>query len=150
MVDITSLKARLARLRLSSNIAEEAKHDRRLEDPVTAERRKKKKLKKAALDPYNEYTKNTGGKRKKKNKLTRSDQKRNAALGSYKAYHKKQDLVADENKRNTKLQKKKKKKKRAPRVSDTEKSLRERESPGVSQETWDELDQYPELMSDPE
>ena len=29
-----------------------------------------------AQDPYNEYTTNTGGKRKKKNKLTRSDQKR--------------------------------------------------------------------------
>jgi len=76
MVDITSLKARLARLRLASDIQEEAKHDRRLEDPVIAERRKKKKQKKAAQDPYNEYTKNTGDKRKKKNKLTRSDQKR--------------------------------------------------------------------------
>ena len=43
---ITSLKARLARLRLGSE------------------------------EPYNEYTKNTGDKRKKKNKLTRSDQKR--------------------------------------------------------------------------
>ena len=46
MVGITSLKARLARLRLGSE------------------------------EPYNEYTKNTGDKRKKKNKLTRSDQKR--------------------------------------------------------------------------
>ena len=77
MVDITSLKVRLARLRLASDIQEEAKHDRRLEDPVTTERKKfKKKTKKAAQDPYNEYTKNIGGKRKKKNKLTRSDQKR--------------------------------------------------------------------------
>ena len=32
--------------------------------------------KKASQDPYSEYTKNTGGKRKKNNKLTRSDQKR--------------------------------------------------------------------------
>ena len=49
MVDITSLKARLARLRLASDIQEEAKHDRRLEDPVTTERKKfKKKTKKAA------------------------------------------------------------------------------------------------------
>ena len=135
MVDITSLKVRLARLRLGSEF--EDKHPE-LADPVTIERKKKKKQKKAAQDPYNEYTKNTGGKRKKKNKLTRSDQKRG-----------KQDLVADENRRNTKLQKKKKKKK-IPRVSDTEKSLREREMPGVSQDTWDELDSYPELMSDPE
>ena len=235
MVDITSLKARLARLRLSSNIAEEAKHDRRLEDPVTTER-KKKKQKKAAQDPYNEYTKNTGGKRKKKNKLTRSDQKRGKRTkkwsfddetkslerdldvitspadydatvkeiderATYKKKYgedpvdrkrklnkkrtnqtkkatqdlgygdytkntggkrkkknkltrsdqkrgKKQDLVADENRRNTKLQKKKKKKK-IPRESDANVSLRERESPGVSQKTWDELDQYPEFMSDP-
>ena len=29
-----------------------------------------------AQDPYNQYTKNTGGKRKKNNKLTRSDKKR--------------------------------------------------------------------------
>ena len=170
MVDITSLKARLARLRLASDIQEEAKHDRRLEDPVTTERKKfKKKTKKAAQDPYNEYTTNTGGKRKKKNKLTRSDQKRGSLDEGYGDYTKntggkrkkknkltrsdqkrgKQDLVADENRRNTKLQKKKKKKK-IPRVSDTEKSLREREMPGVSQDTWDELDSYPELMSDPE
>ena len=135
MVGITSLKARLARLRLGSEFEDK---NPELADPVTIDRKKKKKQKKAAQDPYNEYTKNTGGKRKKKNKLTRSDQKRG----------KKQDLVADENKRNTKLQKKKKKK--TPRVSDTEKSLRERESPGVSQKTWDELDQYPEFMSDPE
>ena len=174
MVDITSLKVRLARLRLGSEF--DNKHPE-LADPVTIER-KKKKQKKAAQDPYNEYTKNTGGKRKKKNKLTRSDQKRNAAkkkkksqfinsselvrkdllLDAKKKKNKltrsdqkrgKQDLVADENRRNTKLQKKKKKK-RAPRVSDTEKSLREREMPGVSQDTWDELDSYPELMSDPE
>ena len=73
MVDITSLKARLARLRLGSEF--EDKHPE-LADPVTIDRKKKKKQKKAAQDPYNEYTKNTGGKRKKKNKLTRSDQKR--------------------------------------------------------------------------
>ena len=47
----TSIKARLGRLRLSSNIGcKRHKHDRRLEDPVTTER-KKKKTKKAALDP---------------------------------------------------------------------------------------------------
>jgi len=73
MVDITSLKVRLARLRLGSEF--EDKHPE-LADPVTIERKKKKKQKKASKDPYNEYTKNTGGKRKKVNKLTRSDQKR--------------------------------------------------------------------------
>ena len=73
MVDITSLKARLARLRLGSEFEDK---NPELEDPVTTDRKKKKKQKKAAQDPYNEYTKNTGGKRKKKNKLTRSDQKR--------------------------------------------------------------------------
>jgi hypothetical protein len=98
MVDITSLKARLARLRLGSEFDDKNPD---LADPVTIERKKKKKQKKAAQDPYNEYTKNTGDKRKKKNKLKRSDQKRG----------KKQDLVADENKRNMKFQKKKKKKK---------------------------------------
>ena len=72
MVDITSLKARLARLRLGSEFEDK---NPELADPVTEER-KKKKQKKAAQDPYNEYTTNTGGKRKKKNKLTRSDQKR--------------------------------------------------------------------------
>lgn len=138
MVDITSLKARLARLRLGSEFEDK---NPELRDPASDDldkKRGKKKQKKAAQDPYSEYTKNTGGKRKKKNKLTRSDQKRG----------KKQDLVADENKRNTKLQKKKKKKK-VTRESDANVSLRERESPGVSQETWDELDQYPEFMSDP-
>ena len=78
MVDITSLKVRLARLRLGSEF--EDKHPE-LADPVTIERKKKKKQKKAAQDPYNEYTKNTGGKRKKKNKLTRSDQKRGRLAG---------------------------------------------------------------------
>ena len=74
MVDITSLKVRLARLRIGSEF--EDKHPE-LEDPVTTERKKfKKKQKKAAQDPYNQFTKNTGGKRKKKNKLTRSDKKR--------------------------------------------------------------------------
>jgi hypothetical protein len=73
MVDITSLKARLARLRLGSEF--EDKHPE-LADPVTIDRKKKKKQKKASKDPYNEYTKNTGGKRKKNNKLKRSDQKR--------------------------------------------------------------------------
>ena len=172
MVDITSLKARLARLRLGSEF--EDKHPE-LRDPASDDlekKRGKKKAKKASKDKekvrgsynrtkrqegstqdykksgFGEYTKNTGDKRKKKNKLKRSDQKRNAALGSYKAYHKKQDLVADENKRNTKFQKKKKKKK-VTRESDANVSLRERESPGVSQKTWDELDQYPEFMSDP-
>ncbi len=75
MVDITSLKARLARLRLGSELDD----DPRLEDPAKRDldkKRGKKKQKKAAQDPYSEYTKNTGGKRKKNNKLTRSDQKR--------------------------------------------------------------------------
>ena len=73
MVDITSLKARLARLMHGSEFDDKNPD---LADPVTVERKKKKKQKKAAQDPYNQYTKNTGGKRKKKNKLTRSDQKR--------------------------------------------------------------------------
>ena len=71
MVDITSLKARLAKLRLGSEFDD--KHPD-LADPVTKER--KKKQKKAAQDnPYNQYTKNPN-KRKKNNKLTRSDKKR--------------------------------------------------------------------------
>ena len=76
MVDITSLKARLARLRLGSEF--EDKHPE-LRDPASDtldKKRGKKKQKKASKDPYSEYTKNTGGKRKKNNKLTRSDQKR--------------------------------------------------------------------------
>ena len=96
MVDITSLKARLARLRLGSEFDDKNPD---LADPVTVER-KKKKAKKASKDKekvrgsynrtkrqegstqsykksgFGEYTKNTGDKRKKKNKLTRSDQKR--------------------------------------------------------------------------
>ena len=84
MVDITSLKARLARLRLGSEFDD--KHPD-LADPVTKERKDKKtktlsgwsygrdaKVRKAQ-DPYNEYTKNPN-KRKKNNKLTRSDKKR--------------------------------------------------------------------------
>ena len=78
MVGITSLKARLARLRLGSEFEDK---NPELADPVTIDRKKKKKQKKAAQDPYNEYTKNTGGKRKKKNKLTRSDQKRGKKRG---------------------------------------------------------------------
>ena len=62
-------------------------------------------------------------------------------------YESEQNLVEDENKRNMKFQKKKKKKQ--PYVTDTEKSLREREYPNISQDVWDELDSYPELMSDP-
>ena len=75
MVDITSLKARLARLRLGSEF--EDKHPE-LRDPASdslEKKRGKKKQKKAAQDPYNQYTKNPN-KRKKNNKLTRSDQKR--------------------------------------------------------------------------
>ena len=75
MVDITSLKVRLARLRLGSELDD----DPRLVDPAKRDldkKRGKKKQKKASKDPYSEYTKNTGGKRKKNNKLTSSDQKR--------------------------------------------------------------------------
>ena len=76
MVDITSLKARLARLRLGSEFEDK---NPELRDPASdsldKKRGRKKKQKKAAQDPYNEYTKNTN-KRKKNNKLTRSDQKR--------------------------------------------------------------------------
>ena len=85
MVDITSLKARLARLRLGSEFEDK---NPELADPVTIERKKKKKQKKAAQDPYNEYTKNTDGKRKKKNKLTRSDQKRGSLDAGYGDYTK--------------------------------------------------------------
>ena len=83
MVDITSLKARLAKLRLGSELDD----DPRLEDPSKADldrKRGKKKQKKAAQDPYNQYTKNPDGKRKKKNKLTRSDQKRARAAPKFK------------------------------------------------------------------
>ena len=100
MVDITSLKVRLARLRLGSEF--EDKHPE-LKDPASDsldKKRGKKKAKKASKDKekvrgsynrtkrqegstqdykklgFGEYTKNTGDKRKKKNKLTRSDQKR--------------------------------------------------------------------------
>ena len=72
MVDITSLKVRLARLRLGSEFEDK---NPELADPVTIDRKKKKKQKKAAQDPYNQYTKNPN-KRKKNNKLKRSDQKR--------------------------------------------------------------------------
>jgi len=135
MVDITSLKVRLARLRLASELDD----DPRLEDPAkrdldkkrgkkrkaqlddwedqevrdseqaeneslaqedAAEFAPKKKTKKASKDPYSEYTKNTGGKRKKTNKLTRSDQKRGKITNTL-----------DENYRNTKATVKKKKNK---------------------------------------
>ena len=72
MVDITSLKARLARLRLGSEFEDK---NPELADPVTVERKKKKQKKAAQDNPYNQYTKNPN-KRKKNNKLTRSDQKR--------------------------------------------------------------------------
>ena len=75
MVDITSLKARLARLRLGSEFEDK---NPELRDPASdslEKKRGKKKQKKAAQDPYNQYTKNPN-KRKKNNKLTRSDQKR--------------------------------------------------------------------------
>ena len=89
MVDITSLKARLARLRLGSEF--EDKHPE-LRDPASDDldkkRGRKKKQKKAAQDPYNQYTKNTDGKRKKKNKLTRSDQKRGSLDAGYGDYTK--------------------------------------------------------------
>ncbi len=67
---------RSARLRLGSEF--EDKHPE-LRDPASDDlekkRGRKKKQKKAAQDPYNEYTKNTD-KRKKNNKLKRSDKKR--------------------------------------------------------------------------
>ena len=72
MVDITSLKARLARLRLGSEFEDK---NPELADPVTVEIKKKKQKKAAQDNPYNQYTKNPN-KRKKNNKLTRSDQKR--------------------------------------------------------------------------
>ena len=75
MVDITSLKVRLARLRLAGSKSKEvAERIRNRRKPIEEE--EELQTRKATKDPYNEYTKNTGGKRKKVNKLTRSDQKR--------------------------------------------------------------------------
>ena len=87
MVDITSLKARLAKLRLGSEFDD--KHPE-IADPVTKERKDKNKVKgsynrtkrqEGSTQSYKkpgfgEYVKNTGDKRKKKNKLTRANKKR--------------------------------------------------------------------------
>ena len=83
MVDITSLKARLAKLRLGSEFDD--KHPE-LADPVTVERKKKEQKKAAQDNPYNQYTKNTDGKRQKNNKLKRSDQKRGSLDPGYNDY----------------------------------------------------------------
>ena len=75
MVDITSLKARLARLRLAGSKSKEvSERIRNRQKPIEEE--EEVRTRKAGKDPYNQYTKNTGGKRKKNNKLTRSDKKR--------------------------------------------------------------------------
>ena len=97
MVDITSLRARLARLRLGSELddwedqevrdSEQAENESLAQEDA-AEFAPKKKTKKASKDPYSEYTKNTGGKRKKTNKLTRSDQKRGSLYAGYGEYTK--------------------------------------------------------------
>ena len=138
MVDITSLKVRLARLRLGSELDD----DPRLEDPAKRDldkkRGSKKKTKKASKDPYSEYTKNTGGKRKKTNKLTRSDQKRGKNDGitdkeKYevtKAYHdfydmdmprkKKNKLTRSDQKRGKKVTKKKSESERRYKSKDRE------------------------------
>jgi len=79
-------------------------------------KRGKKTQKKAAQDPYNQYTKNTGGKRKKVNKLTRSDQKRGSLDAGYGDYventggkrKKKNKLTRSDQKRGKKVIKKKK------------------------------------------
>jgi hypothetical protein len=86
MGDITSLKARLAKLRLAGTTQKQHADVRRQTTALEEEETKPKKgswsygrdakTRKAGKDPYNQYTKNTGGKRKKNNKLTRSDQKR--------------------------------------------------------------------------
>ena len=86
MVDITSLKVRLARLRLagSKEVAERIRNRRK---PIEEE--EEPQTRKATKDPgYGEYTKNTGGKRKKVNKLTRSDQKRGSLDAGYGDYEK--------------------------------------------------------------
>ena len=76
MGDITSLKVRLARLRLAGSKSKEiSERIRNRRKPIEEE--EEPQTRKATKDPgYAEYTKNTGGKRKKVNKLTRSDQKR--------------------------------------------------------------------------
>jgi len=76
MGDITSLKVRLARLRLAGSKSKEiSERIRNRRKPIEEE--EEPQTRKATKDPgYGEYTKNTGGKRKKVNKLTRSDQKR--------------------------------------------------------------------------
>jgi len=86
MGDITSLKARLAKLRLAGTTQKQHADVRRQTTALEEEETKPKKgswsygrdakTRKAGKDPYNQYTKNTGGKRKKNNKLTRSDKKR--------------------------------------------------------------------------
>ena len=99
MVDITSLKARLARLRLGSeepyNEYTKNTNKRKKNNKLTrSDQKRGKKDKEKVRGSYNrtkrqegstqsykksgfgEYTKNTGDRRKKKNKLTRSDQKR--------------------------------------------------------------------------
>ena len=99
MVDITSLKVRLARLRLGSEFEDK---NPELADPVTIDRKKKKKQKKAAQDnPYNQYTKNTD-KRNKNKKLKRSDQKRGRLAGGV-SNPSRDQLKAEEKKRKPKL-----------------------------------------------
>ena len=74
MVDITSLKVRLARLRLAGSKSKEvSERIRNRQKPIEEE--EEVRTRKAGKDPYNQYTKNPN-KRKKNNKLTRSDQKR--------------------------------------------------------------------------
>ena len=91
MVDITSLKVRLARLRLAGS-KEVAERIRNKQKPVKEE--EESQTRKATKEPgFGEYTKNTGDKRKKKNKLTRSDQKRGKTV---KKKQKKYDLSKDD------------------------------------------------------
>ena len=116
MVDITSLKVRLARLRLAGSKSKEiSERIRNRRKPIEEE--EEPQTRKATKDPgYAEYTKNTGGKRKKVNKLTRSDQKRGSLDAGYGDYventggkrKKKNKLTRSDQKRGKKVIKKKK------------------------------------------
>jgi len=114
MVDITSLKVRLARLRLAGSKSKEvSERIRNRQKPIEEE--EEVRTRKAGKDPYNQYTKNPN-KRKKNNKLTRSDQKRgslDAGDGDYTKNtggkrKKKNKLTRSDQKRGKKATKKKK------------------------------------------
>ena len=98
MVDITSLKVRLARLRLAGSKSKDvSERIRNRQKPIEEE--EEVRTRKAGKDPYNQYTKNPN-KRKKNNKLTRSDQKRGSLDAGYGDYTKN---TGDKRKKKNKL-----------------------------------------------